>query len=75
VPIGFIDDDRGKHWTTIHGLPVLGGSGQVGVILRERGASEVIVSSAKIRGNGLEWVSEVCESLQVPVRRVSLRFD
>lgn len=75
VPIGFIDDDRGKHHTSIHGLPVLGGSDQVAAVLRERGVSEVIVSSAKVQGGGLDWVSEVCESLQVPLRRVSLRFE
>jgi UDP-GlcNAc:undecaprenyl-phosphate GlcNAc-1-phosphate transferase len=75
VPIGFVDDDRSKHRTSIYGLPVLGGSDQVESIIRDRRVSEVIVSSAQIQGNGLESVREVCDSLQVPLRRAALRLE
>jgi UDP-GlcNAc:undecaprenyl-phosphate GlcNAc-1-phosphate transferase len=75
VPIGFIDDDRGKHQTRIHGLPVFGGVEQLRELLSERRATELIVSSSKIRGNGLETVTEICHSFGVPVRRASFRLE
>jgi UDP-GlcNAc:undecaprenyl-phosphate GlcNAc-1-phosphate transferase len=75
IPIGFVDDDRGKHATRIHGLPVYGGSEQVEPLVREHGVTEVILSSAKIAGNGLDAVQDVCRRLQVPIRRAALRLE
>jgi len=75
VPIGFIDDDRSKHSTRIHGLPVFGGGGQIETLLREHRIDEVIVSSAKIQGNGLGQATEVCHRLDVPIRRSTLRLE
>jgi len=57
VPVGFVDDDRRKHATRIHGLPVFGGCEQLETLVREHGIAEVIVSSAKIHGNGLDAVT------------------
>lgn len=74
VPVGFIDDDRGKHATRIHGLPVFG-SEQVEELLRGHRVSEVIVSSAKIDGPHLTRVSEACARHGVGVRRAILRLD
>src|SRR5439155_26273767 len=54
VPVGFVDDDRRKHATRIRGLPVFGGCEQLETLVREHGIAEVIVSSAKIHGNGLD---------------------
>lgn len=75
VPVGFIDDDRGKHQTRIHGLPVLGGSDQIEAVVRERIVTEVIVSSAKIQGHSLGRVRETCERLGIPIRRASIHLE
>ncbi|PYN91231.1 MAG: hypothetical protein DMD91_34575 [Candidatus Rokuibacteriota bacterium] len=75
LPIGFVDDDRRKHATRIHGLPVFGGGDQIEVLVREHGVSEVIVSSAKIHGNGLETVTATCDRLAVALRRGALRLE
>jgi UDP-GlcNAc:undecaprenyl-phosphate GlcNAc-1-phosphate transferase len=75
VPIGFVDDDRNKRQTRIHGLPVFGSGEDVEAVIRERGITEVIVASAKIRGNELEHVKEVCARLDLPVRRASVRLE
>jgi UDP-GlcNAc:undecaprenyl-phosphate GlcNAc-1-phosphate transferase len=75
VAIGFIDDDRGKHRTRIHGLPVFGSSERVEDLIRERGVTEVIVSSDKIRGPALEHTAMVCERFGVPVRRGAFRLE
>ena len=75
VPIGFVDDDRRKHATRIHGLPVFGGRDQIEALVRQHGVAEVIVSSAKIHGNGLEAVTELCGRLAVPLRRGAFRLE
>ncbi|MBI4611007.1 MAG: hypothetical protein HY726_18605, partial [Candidatus Rokubacteria bacterium] len=75
VPVGFIDDDRDKHGGRIHGLPVFGGVGGVEALIREHLIAEVIVSSTKIRGDGLGRLTEVCRALGVPVRRASIQLE
>ncbi|MFQ5664664.1 MAG: nucleoside-diphosphate sugar epimerase/dehydratase, partial [Terriglobia bacterium] len=75
VPVGFIDDDRGKHGTRIHGLPVFGGIGSLEALIREHVITEVVISSLKIQGNGLEQVAERCRAHGVSVRRASLRLE
>jgi UDP-GlcNAc:undecaprenyl-phosphate GlcNAc-1-phosphate transferase len=75
VPVGFIDDDRGKHRTSIHGLPVLGGADQLEVVLRDRHVGELILSSEKINGDGLARARTACEKLNVPLRRLSFRLE
>ncbi|MBI3636058.1 MAG: hypothetical protein HY216_07565 [Candidatus Rokubacteria bacterium] len=75
VPIGFIDDDRNKHQTRIHGFPILGGSDRIEDIVSEREIGEVIISSQKIDGDGLGRVRDVCERLGIPVRRASFRLE
>jgi UDP-GlcNAc:undecaprenyl-phosphate GlcNAc-1-phosphate transferase len=75
VPVGFVDDNRSKHSTWIHGLPVFGGSERIEALVREHAIAEVIVSSSKIDGAGLRRATEACEALQIPVRRAALRLE
>jgi UDP-GlcNAc:undecaprenyl-phosphate/decaprenyl-phosphate GlcNAc-1-phosphate transferase len=75
MPIGFIDDNRSKHGAKIHGLPVLGGSERIEMLLRQHKVGEVIVSSPKIEGNGLSEAVSACERLDVPIRRAGLRLE
>jgi UDP-GlcNAc:undecaprenyl-phosphate/decaprenyl-phosphate GlcNAc-1-phosphate transferase len=75
TPIGFIDDDRTKHRTRIHGLPVFGGVEQIARVIRERSVGEVIISSRKISGDRLERTARICEGLDVEVRRGLVRFE
>jgi UDP-GlcNAc:undecaprenyl-phosphate GlcNAc-1-phosphate transferase len=75
IPVGFIDDNRNKHGAKIHGVPVLGGSERIATLLRKHKVNEVIVSSPKIEGHGLEEALTACERLEVPVRRAGLRLE
>lgn len=75
TPLGFIDDDRAKHHTRIHGYPVLGDIGQLERLVREHGVTEMIISSGKIAANGLTHVTEVCERLKIPLRHASIRLE
>jgi UDP-GlcNAc:undecaprenyl-phosphate GlcNAc-1-phosphate transferase len=75
VPVGFVDDDRSKHSTRIHGVPVFGGSDQIEGVVREHRITELIVSSPKILGNELATATAICGRLDIPVRRVVLRLE
>jgi UDP-GlcNAc:undecaprenyl-phosphate GlcNAc-1-phosphate transferase len=75
IPVGFIDDDRTKHGTRIHGLPVLGDGEHLEKVAREHGVDEVILSSSKITGAELERAVEVCGRLEIPLRRAALRLE
>jgi UDP-GlcNAc:undecaprenyl-phosphate GlcNAc-1-phosphate transferase len=75
VPVGFVDDDRTKHSTRIHGVPVFGGSEQIEGLVREHQITELIVSSPKILGNELAMAMTICGRLDVALRRAALRLE
>ncbi len=75
VPVGFLDDDRSKHRTRIHGIPVLGGAEDIAMVLNRHAVQEVVVSSPKIQGGMLDHVIDACNRLDVPVRRASIRLE
>ncbi len=75
VPVGFIDDDRTKHRTRIHGLPVLGDGASIEAIIRNRHVNEVIVSSPKIEGHRFDRTRESCSRLGVRIRYASFRLE
>ena len=74
-PIGFVDDDRSKSRTTIHGVPVLGGAERLDDLLRLHDVEQVVVSSSKISDDRLATITAVCEARGVAVSRATLRFD
>jgi hypothetical protein len=63
------------HQTRNHGLQVFASGNQLEEVLRSRAVVELIISSAKIQGNGLDRVTEICRRLDVPIRRASFRFE
>jgi UDP-GlcNAc:undecaprenyl-phosphate GlcNAc-1-phosphate transferase len=75
TPVGFVDDDRSKHATRIHGVPVLGGGEELERVVRDYRVGEVIVSSAKVGGGALEAAREVCARQGIPLRRAVLRLE
>jgi UDP-GlcNAc:undecaprenyl-phosphate GlcNAc-1-phosphate transferase len=75
TPVGFVDDDRAKAATRIHGLPVLGDGEDLERVVRDYRINEVIISSAKIGGSTLEAAREVCARNGIPLRRAVLRLE
>src|SRR5687768_16365172 len=59
--IGFVDDNRWKHRTQIHGVPVLGGLDRLDDYLDQHEVDEVIVPSEKISPDRLEMLAECCD--------------
>ena len=75
TPVGFIDDDRSKHRTQIHGLPVLGGADRLEELIRTHQIAEVVVATSKIREEKLRRLAAACRPLGVSVIRASLRLE
>ena len=74
-PIGFLDDDRSKHRTQIHGIPVIGGRDSLPAVVADRGVSHVIVSSAKIPAVVVDELGAACEEAGVSLVRASLKLE
>ena len=72
VVVGFIDDDRWKRSTQIHGVPVVGDISAVATLVEKEAIDEVIVASTKIPVHRLRSLAEQCESRDVAVVRASM---
>ena len=72
APIGFIDDDPTKRWTSIEGLGVLGPVDALGSLLdRKPGViAAVILSIDDLPGDKRDLVWDLCESRGIELRQV-----
>jgi UDP-GlcNAc:undecaprenyl-phosphate GlcNAc-1-phosphate transferase len=73
--IGFIDDDRAKAGTRIHGVAVLGSLDDLDAVLEAHPVGEVVVASRKIPLDRLRQLEAACAAHGVAVRRASVRLD
>ena len=73
--VGFLDDDRGKRGTRIHGLPVLGGVEMAEEVLAAQAVEEVIVASGKIPPERVRQLEALCTARGVAVTRATLRIE
>jgi UDP-GlcNAc:undecaprenyl-phosphate GlcNAc-1-phosphate transferase len=73
--VGFIDDDRAKAGTRIHGVPVLGALDELEALLRAHPVEEVVVASRKIPPDRLYRLEATCAARGVVVLRASVRLE
>jgi UDP-GlcNAc:undecaprenyl-phosphate GlcNAc-1-phosphate transferase len=73
--VGFIDDDRAKAGTRIHGVSVLGSLDELEALLRAHGVEEVVVASRKIPLERLRRLEGACATYGVAVVRASVRLE
>ena len=73
--VGFIDDDRAKAGTRIHGVPVLGALDELEALLRAHPVEEVVVASRKIPLERLRRLEGACAARGVAVVRASVRLE
>ena len=64
--IGFLDDDPGKRYRRLAGIPVLGTTSELAAVVRERSIDTVIVATEG--GDGAARVREVCQELGLDCR-------
>jgi UDP-GlcNAc:undecaprenyl-phosphate GlcNAc-1-phosphate transferase len=73
-PVGFLDDDRSKIGTHIHGVPVLGGLEQAADVLERHRVEEVIVASDKIPAEAVHRLESICARQGILTVRASMRI-
>jgi FlaA1/EpsC-like NDP-sugar epimerase len=66
--VGFIDDDLAKVGTTIHGIKVLGTSHELTNIVANRDVAEVIISMARVGGDVVRRIADLCKLANVPIK-------
>jgi FlaA1/EpsC-like NDP-sugar epimerase len=63
VEVGFIDDDKAKIGTRIHGLRVLGGHGQIEEICRKHDVDEIIFAIPSAPPSVVRHIVEHCRTI------------
>jgi len=72
--IGFIDDDRGKFRTNVHGVPVLGSLEQVAPLLTSGNVAQVVVATTAVPAERLQALTRLCADNGVRTLVASLQF-
>jgi len=62
IPVGFVDDDRGKQGGVIQGLPVLGTVADVAEVAQQYRVEELIIAMPSARGMRMRAVVEQCRA-------------
>jgi FlaA1/EpsC-like NDP-sugar epimerase len=67
---GFVDDDRRKRQSMIHGVPVLGAVSDLPTIVRELQIDHVIISMAQCPRDNFRRILTICGQIPVRVRTI-----
>jgi FlaA1/EpsC-like NDP-sugar epimerase len=70
IPVGFIDDDPGKHGVLLNRVRVLGGRGAIPSLVRERAVDQVIIAMPSAAGKTIREIVTICEDAGVRARIV-----
>jgi UDP-GlcNAc:undecaprenyl-phosphate GlcNAc-1-phosphate transferase len=73
--LGFVDDDRHKVGTRVHGYPVLGDFSVVRALLARRGVDLVVISARTIDGDHLRDLRTVCAANGVGLVRLQVGLE
>ncbi len=68
APVGFLDDDRLKRGTVIHGIPVLGTSHELEALATEHGARQVLITMANVPGAVVRRIRELSDRAGLPAK-------
>jgi FlaA1/EpsC-like NDP-sugar epimerase len=69
-PVGFIDDDRAKSGKRIHGVKVLGTSGQLSQIIESMAPNAVLIAMAKADPPTIRRIVKELEPYRLPIKRL-----
>ncbi len=67
-PIGFLDDDPGKHGLLVNGLPVVGSTERLTELCRQHGARQVLITIANAPGSTIRRIKALCEAAGLPAK-------
>ncbi len=74
-PVGFVDDDRGKRKSTIHGVSVLGNTRDICKVAKECNVDEVIVALPSATGKAMRRIVNTCKRAEVKFKTLPFIGD
>jgi FlaA1/EpsC-like NDP-sugar epimerase len=74
-PVGLLDDAAKLHGTKLHGVPVLGGLKDSGLIAKETAAKLIVIAMPSLDAATMQRVVAICESTGLPFRTVPRLVD
>ena len=75
VPVGFVDDDRRKFGSFLHGLRVYPGDQPLDEVCRAARIDEVFLSTLKIPVSRFRGLVAECERIGIPVKRMKFEIQ
>jgi len=67
-PVAVVDDDRNKHGSRLHGVPVAGPVAQLASIVQKCSADEIVIAIPSATLEQIGRVVDACASTQLPFR-------
>ena len=69
-PVGFVDDDAGKKGMTIHGVPILGGSGELPAIIGKCQPDEILIALSGGAQLSIREIYDICKPFNVTIKKL-----
>ncbi|MGE0325252.1 MAG: polysaccharide biosynthesis protein [Polyangiaceae bacterium] len=70
LPVGFVDDDRLKQHSVVHGVPVLGPTASLAELVAQHQAQQVLITMANAPGAVIREIARTCDEVGVPVKTI-----
>lgn len=74
-PVGFLDADKSKVGTIVHGIPVLGTTEMMQEVAEEHGATLALIAIASARGKDIRRLSQQCSRLGIKTKIIPSVHD
>src|ERR1700730_10626836 len=75
VAVGCVDDDRSKIGVHIQGVPVLGTIEELGVLVEDNPAEEILIVIPSASGNQMRRITDACQNAKLPFKTVPTLRD
>jgi FlaA1/EpsC-like NDP-sugar epimerase len=73
--VGCVDDDRSKIGVHILGVPVLGTIEELGILVKDNPAEEILIAIPSASGKQMRRITEVCQKSKLPFKTVPTLSD
>jgi FlaA1/EpsC-like NDP-sugar epimerase len=68
TPVGFVDDDRDKRGSVVHGVPVLGSTADLLQIAQDLSAKQAIITISNAPGSAVRRIAAACQQAGLQVK-------